>query len=161
MKKILCLVSLVLFSGCISEFDQNGNFQNKRQKIGTISGVASGAMIGSYIGSGANQSVFGTLVGGLLGGALGNRAGAYLDSKALQKMNQNAYYALNHGQSGHSYKWSEGNFYGDFTPTKDFYFGENNLYCREYYQTINIGGKQERAFGKACRMPDGAWKIMN
>jgi surface antigen len=76
-------------------------------------------------------------------------------------MNQNAYYALNHGQTGSSYKWSEGNVYGDFTPIKDFYVKENNLYCREYYQTVNIAGKAERAYGKACRMPDGAWKIMN
>jgi hypothetical protein len=30
--------------------------------------------------------------------------------------------------------------------------------CREYQTTIMIGGKPEKAYGKACRQPDGTWK---
>jgi len=30
--------------------------------------------------------------------------------------------------------------------------------CREYQTTIMIGGKREKAYGKACRQPDGTWK---
>jgi hypothetical protein len=30
--------------------------------------------------------------------------------------------------------------------------------CREYQTTITIGGKPEKAYGRACRQPDGTWK---
>jgi hypothetical protein len=30
--------------------------------------------------------------------------------------------------------------------------------CREYQTTITIGGKDEKAYGRACRQPDGTWK---
>ena len=30
--------------------------------------------------------------------------------------------------------------------------------CREYQTTIIIGGKPEKAYGRACRQPDGTWK---
>ena len=31
--------------------------------------------------------------------------------------------------------------------------------CREFTQEINIGGKIETAFGKACRNADGSWDL--
>ncbi len=30
--------------------------------------------------------------------------------------------------------------------------------CREYQTTVTIDGKPEKAYGKACRQPDGTWK---
>ena len=30
--------------------------------------------------------------------------------------------------------------------------------CREFQRTITIGGKTEKAYGTACRQPDGTWK---
>jgi hypothetical protein len=32
--------------------------------------------------------------------------------------------------------------------------------CREYQTTIMIGGKPQKAYGRACRQPDGTWKEM-
>jgi hypothetical protein len=32
--------------------------------------------------------------------------------------------------------------------------------CREYQTTVTIDGKPEKAYGKACRQPDGTWKQM-
>ena len=32
--------------------------------------------------------------------------------------------------------------------------------CREYQTTIMIGGKPEKAYGRACRQPDGTWKVV-
>jgi surface antigen len=32
-------------------------------------------------------------------------------------------------------------------------------YCREYQQTIVVGGQSQSAYGTACRQPDGSWKI--
>ena len=34
-----------------------------------------------------------------------------------------------------------------------------STYCREYQHTVTIDGKQEKAYGTACRQPDGSWKI--
>ena len=48
---------------------------------------------------------------------------------------------------------------GTVTPTRTF---ENatKQYCREYTQTVQVGGKTERAYGTACRQADGSWKIV-
>lgn len=35
-----------------------------------------------------------------------------------------------------------------------------DMQCREYMQKVNIGGREETAYGKACRQPDGQWKII-
>ena len=32
-------------------------------------------------------------------------------------------------------------------------------YCRECQQTVVIGGREEDAYGVACRQPDGSWEI--
>jgi surface antigen len=34
-------------------------------------------------------------------------------------------------------------------------------YCREFQQTVTIGGKTESAYGTACRQPDGTWKVVS
>ena len=34
-------------------------------------------------------------------------------------------------------------------------------YCREFQQEVTVGGKTERAYGTACRQPDGAWEIIS
>jgi hypothetical protein len=34
-------------------------------------------------------------------------------------------------------------------------------YCREYTKNVSIGGKIQQAFGTACMLPDGTWKMMN
>jgi surface antigen len=47
---------------------------------------------------------------------------------------------------------------GTVTPTKT-YQAPGAGYCREYQATVEIEGKQEKASGKACRQPDGTWKI--
>ncbi|MBL4863976.1 MAG: hypothetical protein JKY63_03645 [Rhodobiaceae bacterium] len=33
-------------------------------------------------------------------------------------------------------------------------------YCREYQQTVYIGGEPQQAYGTACRQPDGQWQVM-
>jgi len=32
-------------------------------------------------------------------------------------------------------------------------------YCREYQTYVIIDGREEQAYGTACRQPDGAWAI--
>ncbi len=33
-------------------------------------------------------------------------------------------------------------------------------YCREYTQTLKIGRTVQKAYGTACRQPDGSWQLI-
>jgi surface antigen len=46
------------------------------------------------------------------------------------------------------------------TPTRT-YQQSSGEYCREYQQTVTVGGKTQEAYGTACRQPDGTWKIVS
>lgn len=48
---------------------------------------------------------------------------------------------------------------GTITPIRDGY-AANGAYCREFQQTLNIGGRQQQAYGKACQQPDGSWNVV-
>jgi surface antigen len=47
---------------------------------------------------------------------------------------------------------------GTVVPTREG-MAENGNYCREFQQKVMIGGKEESAYGVACRQPDGSWQI--
>jgi surface antigen len=49
---------------------------------------------------------------------------------------------------------------GAITPVGT-YQNDQGEYCREYQQTVTIGGQQQQAYGTACRMPDGAWEVVS
>ena len=46
------------------------------------------------------------------------------------------------------------------TPTRT-YKDDSGTYCREYQTTVTVGGEEQKAYGTACRQPDGQWKIMS
>jgi len=48
---------------------------------------------------------------------------------------------------------------GTVTP-KPAFKNNNGRYCREFQQTVTIGGRTAEAYGTACRQPDGSWKIV-
>ncbi|MSO70193.1 MAG: hypothetical protein EXQ98_07975 [Alphaproteobacteria bacterium] len=54
--------------------------------------------------------------------------------------------------------WRDGGAYGSVTPV---YEGRNasGRLCREYQKTVTIGGRQEDAYGTACRNADGSWSL--
>ncbi len=41
------------------------------------------------------------------------------------------------------------------------YSGEDGRYCREYYTTATVGGREQQIYGTACRQADGSWKLIN
>jgi surface antigen len=53
----------------------------------------------------------------------------------------------------------ESNNAGSVIPTRDGY-SESGKYCREFYQTVSIGGRVQDAYGVACQQADGAWQIV-
>ncbi|MCE2926541.1 MAG: glycine zipper 2TM domain-containing protein [Rickettsiales bacterium] len=138
---------------------QGGGSINK-QDVGTLAGAIGGGIIGSNIGSGKG-AIAGTIAGTLLGGALGSSIGASLDKADMVMYDQTSQRALNNSQNGQTLPWKNpqtGNS-GTITPT-NYFKNDAGEYCREYTQTIVIGGKREQGRGTACREPDGTWRIV-
>lgn len=131
----------------------------EKEMGGTLIGAGLGGLAGSQIGGGTGRLVA-TGAGVLLGGLLGNQVGKSLDNAdraEMMRAQQTAYAApvgqqitWNNAQSGHS---------GTITPTRDGRDAGGN-YCREFQQTINVGGQPQQGYGTACRQPDGTWKIV-
>ena len=45
-------------------------------------------------------------------------------------------------------------------PASDPYLDGEGRYCREYQTMVMVGGAAQPAYGTACRMPDGMWRIV-
>ena len=128
---------------------------------GTLVGAAAGGLIGSQIGGGTGKLVAvgaGVLLGGLLGGEVGKSLDRADQAYAAQTYTQ----TLESAPTGQTTSWvnpDSGN-QGTYTPVKT-YQTDNGQYCREFQQTITVGGQTESAYGTACRQPDGSWQIVN
>ena len=134
--------------------------QGSKQTGGTVLGGVGGAVAGAQFGSGKGQLVA-TALGTLAGAFLGSEIGKSLDNAdraAIHKTSQNS---LETAKSGETASWSnpDSGHSGTVTPTRTYQAASGD-YCREYEQTVTIGGKTERAYGTACRQPDGTWKIV-
>ncbi len=165
-RKILAFVTAaVVLTGCNEPMGQPGRGVMQgggvnKQDIGTLAGAIGGGIIGSNVGGGKG-AIAGTIAGTLLGGAIGNSIGASLDKADIAQYNATSQRALETGQPGQSLPWKNpqtGN-YGTVTPS-NYYQDANGMYCREYSQTITVGGKTQKGYGTACRQPDGSWKIV-
>lgn len=138
---------------------QQGNIFTK-ENIGTAAGAVGGAWAGSNVGKGKGQIV-GIAAGTLLGAFVGKSIGASLDRADMAYYDRTSQQSLETAKTGQTSNWSNpdsGNS-GTITPTKTFR-ADNGSYCREYQQSITVGGKTEEAFGTACRQPDGSWKVV-
>ncbi|GAB4392248.1 MAG: RT0821/Lpp0805 family surface protein [Gammaproteobacteria bacterium] len=148
---ILLLTSLVLV-GCD---------QVTKQDIGTITGGALGGVLGNQIGSGSGRTVAtigGTLVGAFIGGSIGKS----MDEVDRLKVSR----ALENNRTNHSTTWTNPDSKAQYTvtPTRTYYHstGQGQTQpCREYTTTAIIGGESKKIYGKACRMDDGSWKVVN
>ena len=132
-----------------------------KQMIGGASGAVLGGLLGSQVGKGSGQLV-GVGVGALLGTFLGSEIGASLDKADLAYAEQAANRAYS-APVGQSITWNNpdsGNS-GVITPTREGVSNTTGRVCREYTQTIYVGGKQQTAVGQACKNADGTWAVMN
>jgi surface antigen len=137
-----------------------GGLQMNKQTVGTVLGAGTGAVLGSNIGKGKGN-IAAIAIGTLLGAGLGGSIGQSLDRADMNYYNQTSQSALENANNGQQLAWKNpqsGN-YGTITPTS-VYQNEYGAYCREYTQTINVGGRLEQGQGRACRQPDGSWQIV-
>lgn len=133
----------------------------QKQTLGTLLGAVTGAVAGAQVGKGRGQLAAvaaGTLLGSLLGGNIGKS----LDNADRIAMRQTTQRTLETSPAGKTVRWKnpDSGHSGTVTPqlAKKNTAGQ---YCREYQQTITVNGKTEAAYGRACRQPDGSWKIVS
>lgn len=145
-------VSLVAVAAC----EQGG----PKETLGTLGGAALGGLAGSQIGKGKGQMVA-IGAGVLLGAFAGREIGKSLDKADRLEAERTANNALEYNKSGETSSWTnpDSGHQGTITPTQTTYT-DSGQPCREYQQTVTIGGKTEQAYGTACRQADGSWKIV-
>lgn len=152
--KQMCMVAALVtaLTGCVSDM---GN----KQIAGGLIGAAGGGLLGSQIGSGRGQMAA-IAAGTLLGAFAGSEIGKSLDRADRMHMQQAEYTAYS-APVGQRVQWSNpqsGN-YGYITPMRDGRDAMTGAYCREFQQTIIVGGRQQAAYGTSCQQPDGSWRI--
>ena len=147
---LLVILPTLALAGCA-----NTKFGEKTG-LGAALGAAGGGLIGAAANGGAPGIIAGVLLGGLAGGAIGNS----LEQEDRRIAQENAQLALERQRAGQTTTWKNpdsGNS-GSFTPTRT-YQAADGTFCREYQQTVTVGGREENAFGTACRQPDGTWRL--
>ncbi len=149
----IVVVALAL-AGC------EGNQMGQKQTIGTLGGAALGGLLGSQIGGGSGRLVA-TGLGVFLGGLAGSEIGKSLDRADRLEANQ-AYNKMQTAPIGETINWNnpQSGHSGTYTPVRDG-TSSSGRYCREFQQTITVGGKTQQGYGTACRQPDGTWQIVN
>jgi len=154
--QVRTIVSLVAAVALVSACESAG----PKQTFGTLGGAAVGGLIGSQFGHGAG-GMAATGLGVLLGGLVGSEVGRSMDRTDqlyAQRASQQVYAA----PIGQQIAWSnpETGNRGSYTAVNEGY-DRSGAYCREFRQTIYVGGRSEQGYGTACRQPDGSWKIVN
>lgn len=150
---VTAMAALLFVTGCDPQ-------NNPKATGGTVLGGIGGALLGSLVGSGKGRLVavgVGTLAGAMIGQEVG-RSLDRADRAAIDRAEKQATTApigetitWNNPQSGNS---------GTITPVREGNHRDGR-YCREFQQTIEVGGKLEKGYGTACRQPDGSWQIMS
>jgi surface antigen len=159
-KLLLSSIAILPLVGCAYQgqpgYAPAGQVGMNKTTGGALLGAGLGGLAGSQFGHGSGKAAT-TILGVLLGGVVGGSIGAQLDRADEQAMAQQTQYALAQGQPT-SWNNPETGHYGSVTPQQSFY--QNGQYCREYQQTVVIGGQTQQAYGTACRQPDGTWQIV-
>jgi surface antigen len=131
-----------------------------KQLAGGLLGAGAGAITGAQIGSGSGQLVA-TAAGTLLGALAGSSIGASLDRADQYHAASAQQTALETVPAGQTITWNnpDSGHYGEVTPTRTWQ--TTGRYCREYQQTVVVGGTPQSGYGTACRQPDGSWQVVN
>lgn len=146
---VLTLVA-VLVSGC----------ETIKRYPKTAIGAVGGATVGGLIAGAAAANPAGVAAGVIGGLLLGGLVGNLLDERDRKLQAHAAATALESTPSGKSVPWKnpDTGHSGTVKPTKT-YQSASGAYCRDYTTTVQLEGKQERATGKACRQPNGTWRV--
>ena len=150
MKKLLLvgLVSLPLVSGCATKME-----------TGTALGALAGGALAYGLGQDSHNKELWTVLGIGLGAMVGSNIGQQLDERDRMLMGQTFNHTMEKAPINATGQWQnpDTGHGGSVTPTRTFETESGP--CREFTQTVSIGGQMEEAYGTACRQADGSWKI--
>ena len=153
MNKITTMVvvglSVVALAGC-----------TEREK-GTLLGATVGGIMGSVVGKGQGHALAVGL-GAMSGMMFGQHIGDQLDKAQAMKVEEQLSSSLEYNYDGQPSWWEDPNTTvgASAVPLSTFQTAQGQ-YCREFQQEIVIDGIAERAYGTACRQPDGSWEIIS
>lgn len=150
------------FDNCGNGYSDGGRYVmgGTHEPGGTILGGIVGAAIGSQVGGGKGRLAavgVGTLIGALVGRDIGRSMDEVDRDYATGSFGQAMEYAPTCSTIAWNNPGSGSN--GTVTPTQT-YEPEPGRYCREFQQQVIIGGRNQDAYGTACRQPDGSWEIV-
>ncbi len=135
--------------------------RNAPDPAGVIAGALIGGLLGNAVGSGGGRTgatVFGVIAGGAAGAALTNNLSCEDRGYAYKTYSD----GFNAGRSNATYRWQNprGDNRGEFR-VGTYFNDPAGFRCANYTQSIYIRGRAQKASGKACRQPDGAWAIVS
>lgn len=76
-----------------------------------------------------------------------------------QRLHEAAQVRATETQVGETIIWNDAGASGSVTTTK-IGTSTSGRQCREFQQTVTIGGNKEQTYGTACLQPDGSWEVL-
>ena len=145
----------IALSGCAT--------MSENETAGTVIGGVAGAVVGNKFGGGSGKTAA-TALGAVIGAAVGRNIGQSLDETSRQRAGAATYEALETAEIDEPIAWenpdnSGGPARGSATVTRHGATADGRT-CREFQQTVIIGGREEQSYGTACRDENGDWKIV-
>ena len=150
---ILIIVFLIGISGCAGTYTKKGT--------GTALGALTGGALAYGLGKNSSNKEIWTVLGIGLGAMMGSTIGAQLDERDRLLAGRALQATLETSPDNTAGGWNNPNTgnNGVIMPTRTLVMSSGQP-CREFTQTIFVGGKSQEGYGRACRQTDGSWKIM-
>lgn len=154
----IALSATVAMGACAGPGEQNQWGMGNKQTIGGLGGAVLGGLAGSKIGGGSGR-LWATGGGALLGALVGSEIGRSLDASD-QMYNQRAWERAHYAPINERVSWNnpDSGHSGYIVPVREG-TSTSGYPCREYKQTIVVGGRAETAYGTACKNYDGTWRL--
>lgn len=146
----------VLLAGC------SGMSEN--ETAGTLVGGAAGAVLGSQFGKSDGKTAT-TAIGAVLGATIGRELGASMDETSRRRAGEATHRALDTADVGAGITWENPANAGaparGTTVITRHGADRKGRTCREFQQTVTIGGKKVQSYGTACRDDNGDWRMIS
>ncbi|MGV3572825.1 MAG: glycine zipper 2TM domain-containing protein [Ramlibacter sp.] len=147
----MAAIAAALLAGCGTPPPPDRN-----QQAGTAIGAVVGGLLGSQVGRGDGR-VAATIIGAIAGGAVGNAIGRSMDETDRIRTAQ----VLETAPTGAPTRWRNPDSGREYVVVPTRTYGSPQGPCREYTMDVLVGGRTEKAYGTACRQPDGSWRVQN
>ncbi len=120
--------------------------------------AAAGGLLGRIPADDAVKANGATIEGRILQGGYAVHL-SQSDQRRAKRASLIAFESLPSGQTK-IWRNPDNGHWGTMTPSRTF-LDAVGRYCREYRQTVTLGGLEHRANGTVCRRGDGVWQIQS